>query len=61
MAGGGFADMGKKMKIYVLQNLTKIINRFIDLYNKSTLVRAGIAAIAVNFKNAWAIIKAIFR
>lgn len=61
MAGGGFADMGKKMKIYILQNLTKIINRFIDLYNKSTLVRAGIAAIAVNFKNAWAIIKAIFR
>lgn len=61
MAGSGFADMGKKMKIYILQNLTKIINRFIDLYNKSTLVRAGIAAIAVNFKNAWAIIKAIFR
>ena len=61
MAGGGFADMGKKMKIYILQNLTKIINRFIDLYNKSTLVRAGFAAIANSFANAWAVIKAIFR
>lgn len=60
-SGAGFEDMGKKMKTYVLQNLTKIINKFIDLYNKSTLIRGAIAAVAANFKNAWAVIKAIFR
>jgi len=59
--GAGFEDMGKKMKTYVLQNLTKIINKFIDLYNKSTLIRGAIAAVVVNFKNAWAIIKTIFK
>ena len=61
VAGGGFADMGKKMKIYVLQNLTKIINKFIDLYNKSTVVRAVIASWATSFKMAWDVIKAVFR
>lgn len=60
-SGAGFEDMGKKMKTYVLQNLTKIINKFIDLYNKSTLIRSAIAAVVVNFKNAWAIIKTIFK
>lgn len=61
VAGGGFADMGKKMKIYILQNLTKIINKFIDLYNKSTLVRTVIAAWGTQFKLAWDVIKAVFR
>ncbi len=49
------------MKIYVLQNLTKIINKFIDLYNKSTVVRAVIASWATSFKMAWDVIKAVFR
>ena len=61
MAGSGFADMGKKMKIYILQNLTKIINRFIDLYNRSILVRTVIAAWGTQFKLAWDVIKAVFR
>jgi hypothetical protein len=40
--GSGFADFGKKAKIYVLQNLTKIINHIVDLYNKSMLVRGAV-------------------
>jgi hypothetical protein len=32
-----------------MKALTKVINKFIELYNKSTLVRAGIAAIAFTF------------
>lgn len=61
MAGSGFADMGKKMKIFILQNLTKIINKFVDLYNKSTLVRGIINGLGVAFKAQWEVIKAIFK
>lgn len=58
-ADQGFDDLYDIMKTKVLTTLTQVINRFIDLYNKSTVVRAGFANLATGFKNAWTIIKAI--
>lgn len=57
----GFSHFTDQLKNSVMKILTKVINRFIDLYNKSTLVRAGIAAIALVFKNMWAVVKGILK
>lgn len=57
----GFSHLTDQLKIHVLQALTKVINKFIDLYNKSYLVRGGIAAIKVAFISMWNAVKAILK
>ena len=57
----GFSHLTDQLKISVMQALTKVINKFIELYNKSTLVRAGIAAIAFSFQATWTVIKTIVK
>lgn len=60
-ANGGFSTMTTKLKTEVYGAVAKVINGFIEWYNKSLIVRAGVASIALQFKNAWAIIKAILK
>ena len=67
MSDKGFGSMLAGVKLLTTQGITKllkgvieVINYFIDLYNESMLVRAGVQAIAVNFKSAWNVIKLVF-
>ena len=43
----------QSLKTSVLKALTKVINKFIDLYNKSYLVRGAIAALEGAFRSLW--------
>ena len=61
VSDSGFSHLTDQLKISVMQALTKVINKFIDLYNKSTLVRAGIAAIATISRAVWATVKSILK
>lgn len=61
VSDSGFSHLSTQMKTSVLQALTKVINKFIDLYNKSYLVRGGIAAIAAVFKTLWNVAKTILQ
>lgn len=67
MSDKGFGSMLASVKLLTTQGITKllkgvieVINYFIDLYNESMLVRAGVQAIVVNFKSAWNVIKLVF-
>lgn len=67
MSDKGFGEMLIQVKTLTIQGITKllkgvieVINYFIDLYNESMLVRAGVQAIVVNFKSAWNVIKLVF-
>lgn len=67
MSDKGFGSMLAGVKLLTTQGITKllkgvieVINYFIDLYNESMLVRAGVQAIVVNFKSAWNVIKLLF-
>lgn len=44
----------------MLNGVVKLINHSIDLYNKSMIVRAGVAAIGLAFKGTWNTIKLVF-
>ena len=61
VSDSGFSHLSTQLKTTVLQALTKVINKFIDLYNKSYLVRGGIAAIKVAFISMWNAVKAILK
>ena len=61
VSDSGFSHLTDQLKISVMKALTKVINKFIELYNKSTLVRAGIAAIAFSFQATWTVIKTIVK
>ena len=56
---GGFSTMYTTLKTQVITAITWTINKFIELYNKSMLIRGAIAALQVTFKTAWAVIKAV--
>ena len=56
---GGFSTMYTTLKTQVITAITTTINKFIELYNKSMLIRGAIAALQVTFKTAWAVIKAV--
>lgn len=56
---GGFSTMYTTLKTQVITAITETVNKFIDLYNKSMLIRGAIAALQVTFKTAWAVIKAV--
>ena len=67
MSDKGFGSMLAGVKLLTTQGITKllkgvidVINYFIDLYNESMLVRAGVQAIVVNFKNLWSVVKLVF-
>lgn len=62
--GGTFESMTAKAKIFVNKGITVIVkglvdvcNWFIELYNNSLVVRAGVAAIGNSFKIVWSVIK----
>lgn len=61
IADGGFTTMTTKLKAEVYGAVAKVINGFIDLYNKSILVRGSIEIMALTFKNAWEVIKGILQ
>lgn len=51
--------MATKMITQLLKGIIKAINYFIDLYNNSMIVRAGVASIAMQFKNMWNVVKTV--
>lgn len=62
--GGTFESMTTQAKIFVNKGIVAIIkgvvdvcNWFIDMYNKSIIVRAGVAGMTTGFKMSWSIIK----
>lgn len=62
--GGSFEEMTATAKTWVnngivsmIKGCVELVNWFIDLYNKSIVVRSGVASIAIQFKTAWSIIK----
>lgn len=62
--GGSFEEMTATAKTWVnngivamIKGCVELVNWFIDLYNNSMVVRAGVAYIAIQFKTAWSIIK----
>lgn len=62
--GGTFEKMTATAKIWInngivamIKGCAELVNWFIDLYNNSMVVRAGVASIAIQFKTAWSIIK----
>lgn len=59
ISDSGFSTMTTRLKADVYGAVAKVINGFIDWYNKSTLVRFAINDIGLAFENAWEIIKAI--
>lgn len=67
MSDKGFGEMLISVKTLTIQGITNllkgvinVINYFIDLYNESMVVRAGVQAIVVNFKNLWSTVKLVF-
>lgn len=67
MSDKGFGEMLISVKTLTVQGITKllkgvisVINYFIDLYNESMVVRAGVQAIAMSFKNLWNTVKLVF-
>lgn len=67
MSQDGFGEMILQAKIFATKSLTeiikntiKLINWFIDLYNESLVVRAGVQSIAVGFKQTWNTAKLLF-
>lgn len=62
--GGSFEEMTATAKTWInngivamIKGCVELVNWFIDLYNNSMVVRAGVASIAIQFKTAWSIIK----
>lgn len=67
ITGGNFEKMETSVKVFINQSLTSLIkgvvnliNRFIDLYNNSLLVRGIIQAIIAAFRNMYAVVKGAF-
>lgn len=65
--GGGFEKMkadikliATKLLLQMAQALVKVINWFVRMYNKSIIVRAGVQAIVLSFKNLWNAAKLLF-
>lgn len=66
--GGTFEEMTANAKLFVTKGITAIVkglvdivNWFIELYNNSLVVRAGVASITLQFKTSWTVIKNIVK
>lgn len=66
MSGTSFETMTAQAKTFVIQGITSIIkgcvdivNWFIELYNKSIVVRGGVNSIVNSFKTLWEVAKFI--
>lgn len=57
---GAFASWCTTAWNAIVNGIVNIINYFIDLYNNSLVVRAGVQMIALQFKNLWEGVKLIF-
>lgn len=57
---GTFASWCSSAWNAIVKGIVNIINYFIDLYNNSLVVRAGVQMIALQFKNLWEGVKLIF-
>lgn len=64
--GGSFEEMTATAKTWInegivsmIKGCVELVNWFIDLYNNSMVVRAGVTAISNTFKISWSIIKNI--
>lgn len=62
--GGTFESMTTKAKTFVNKGITAIIkgvvdvcNWFIELYNNSLVIKAGVALIGLQFKTLWSVVK----
>lgn len=67
MSDKGFGEMLISVKTLTIQGITNllkgvinVINYFIDMYNESKVVRAGVQAIVANFKSMWNVVKLVF-
>lgn len=67
MSQHGWKEMILRAKIFgtqtlmaVVKGLINVINYFIDLYNESMAVRAGVQAIILGLKNMWNSVKLVF-
>lgn len=67
MGNGGFSRMTTNAKIWIKQGLidaikwvVRLINYFVDWYNNSLLVRAGLNNIITHFKVMWEVVKLVF-
>lgn len=49
--GDNFGEIKKKVVDFVKNGILKVLNSFVELYNSSLLVRAGLSAIGATFKN----------
>ena len=63
----GFGEMLLRIRTVTSEGLSKLldgiistINYCIDLYNNSIVVRGGVEAIGVSFKNVWTAVKLVF-
>ena len=61
LADSGFSTMTTRLKADVYGAIAKVINAFIDLYNKNILFRSSVASLTAVFKNSWEIIKGILK
>lgn len=66
--GGTFETMTTQARTFINKGITAIIkgvvdvcNWFIELYNQSLVVRAGVASIGLNFKTLWSVVKNVLR
>ena len=66
MSQHGFEEMiekgkmfGTKILVQIMKGLFNTINYFIDWYNESLLLRAGIQAIVMNFRTLWTTVKLV--
>ena len=58
---GGFSTMWTTIKARVIKAVADLINRFINLYNKSLLFRSGVQRIGFTFKATWEVIKTVLK
>lgn len=66
MSQHGFEEMieqgkmfGTRVLVKILKGIVSAINYFVDWYNESLFLRAGIQAIVMNFKNLWTTVKLV--
>lgn len=67
MTGGGFESMkaqistiATKTLVAMMKGVAGVVNWFVRLYNKSLIVRAGVLAVAYQFKVLWSAVKLVF-